>query len=135
MGSEIVVRGWIPQRALVSAATRTRETWEIASAEWPRIPEVSLGQTLYDASAMQLLTEVQQTPDRIGTLLVLGHNPEIEDFARGLASSDSDPGALKLLRDKFPTAALARFEFDGKWAGLAFGDARLTHCIRPKDLV
>ena len=134
MGREIVVRGWMPHRALVSAATRTRETWEIASAEWPRIPEVSFGQTLYDASAIELLTEVQQTPDRIGTLLMLGHNPEIEDFARGLASNDSDPGALKLLRDKFPTAALARFELDGRWEEVRFGIARLTDCLRPKDL-
>lgn len=83
---------------------------------------------------MQLLVEVQQTPDRIETLLVLGHNPEIEDFARGLASDDSDPGALKLLRDKFPTAALARFEFEAKWEELRFGLARLTDCLRPKDL-
>ena len=83
---------------------------------------------------MQLLTEVQQTPDRIGTLLMLGHNPEIEDFARGLASSDSDPAALGKLREKFPTAALARFEFDGRWEEVRFGIARLTDCLRPKDL-
>jgi phosphohistidine phosphatase len=134
MGREIVVHGWVPQRALVSAAARARETWDIVSAEWPRTLEASFGQTLYHASAMQLLVEVQQTPDRIETLLVLGHNPEIEDFARRLASDDSDPGALKLLRDKFPTAALARFEFEAKWEELTFGLARLTDCLRPKDL-
>jgi phosphohistidine phosphatase len=41
---------------------------------------------------------------------------------------------LQQLREKFPTAALARFDFDGKWEELRFGDARLTHFLRPKDL-
>ncbi|TGQ84739.1 histidine phosphatase family protein, partial [Mesorhizobium sp. M1C.F.Ca.ET.204.01.1.1] len=33
-----------------------------------------------------------------------------------------------------PTAALARFVLDGDWADLGFGGARLTHCIRPKEV-
>jgi phosphohistidine phosphatase len=38
------------------------------------------------------------------------------------------------LREKFPTAALARFKFDGPWAELGAGAARLSHFLRPKDL-
>ena len=134
MGRELAVRSWLPQRALVSPAARTRDTWEIASAEWPRIPEVSFAEALYEASAGQLLAEAQRTPERIGMLLMLGHNPGLEDFARGLAGDNSEPEALELLLEKFPTAALARFEFDGKWEELRLGAARLTNCLRPKDL-
>ena len=43
MGREIAVRGWLPQRALVSPAARTRETWEIVSAEWPAFPKYPSG--------------------------------------------------------------------------------------------
>ena len=134
MGRETAGRGWLPQRVLVSPAARTRETWEIVSAEWSRLPELSFRETLYEAAAGQLLVEAKRTPERIGTLLMLGHNPGLEDFARGLARDASKFGALKLLSEKFPTAALARFEFDGKWEELRPGAARLTDCLRPKDL-
>jgi phosphohistidine phosphatase len=70
----------------------------------------------------------------VKTLLILGHNPGLEDLARRLAGANSEAKALQQLREKFPTAALARFEFNGKWAQLGFGGARLTHCLRPKDL-
>ena len=65
---------------------------------------------------------------------MLGHNPALEDLARRLASDNSDPLPWRMLREKFPTAALARFEFDGRWVELRFGVARLTDCLRPKDL-
>jgi phosphohistidine phosphatase len=66
--------------------------------------------------------------------LVIGHNPGLEEFARRLAGAGSDAAALKKLEEKFPTAALARFVFEGDWARLGLGDARLTHCVWPKDL-
>lgn len=134
MSREIADRDWLPQRALVSPAMRTRETWEIVSAEWPRTPEVSFQETMYEASAEQLLAEAQRTPERVETLLMLGHNPDLEDLARGLAGDDSESRAWELLSEKFPTAALARFEFDGRWEELRLGSARLTDCLRPKDL-
>jgi phosphohistidine phosphatase len=65
---------------------------------------------------------------------VLGHNPGLEDLARRLAGPRSDAGARRKLEEKFPTGALARFVVDDGWADLAFGTARLMHCIRPKDL-
>lgn len=134
MGREVAARGWLPQRALVSPAARTRETWEIASAKWPRIPEVSFREALYAADAGDLLVEAQRTPERIGVLLLLGHNPGLEDLARGLARDNSEAGVLELVLEKFPTAALARLEFDGRWDELRPGAARLTDCLRPKDL-
>jgi phosphohistidine phosphatase len=134
IGRELAVRGWLPQRALVSPAARTRETWEVASAECPCVPEVSFRKVLYGASAGQLLAEAQRTPERIGMLLMLGHNPGLEDLVRGLTGENSEPEALELLLAKFPTAALARLEFDGRWEELRLGAARLTNCLRPKDL-
>ena len=134
MGREAAARGWLPQRALVSTAARTRETWGIVSAEWPHIPEVSFREALYQASAEELLVEAQRTPERIDMLLLLGHNPGLEDLARGLAGDNSEASALELLLEKFPTGAVARLEFDGGWDALRPGAARLTDCLRPKDL-
>ncbi|MER9109746.1 histidine phosphatase family protein, partial [Mesorhizobium sp. M0938] len=64
----------------------------------------------------------------------LAQNPGLVKAPRRRAGPGSDAEALKKLEEKYPTAALARFAFDGSWARLALGDARLTHCVWPKDL-
>ncbi len=134
MGQVLAARSWLPQRALVSPAARTRETWELVAAALPGSVSADFPDTLYDAAAEDVLSEIQRTLKAVKTLLILGHNPGLEDLARRLAGANSEAKALQQLREKFPTAALARFDFDGKWAELGFGRARLTHCLRPKDL-
>lgn len=135
IGAEIAKHGWLPDMALVSPAARTRETWRMASASWPApLPPASFPKNLYEASVDALLAQVQSTPNDVGVLLVIGHNPSLEAFARQLSGPDSDAKTLSLLLEKFPTAALARFKFDGRWNELHFDGARITHFIRPRDL-
>lgn len=135
MGAEISRRGWLPELALVSPATRTRETWRLASADWPEpAPAVLFHEDLYEASADELLAEARLAPDRVGTLLIIGHNPGLEDFARRLAGPGSHDKALGLLGEKFPTCALARYDFASPWSKLDYAKAQLTHLLRPKDL-
>ena len=134
IGRELARRGWLPDLALVSPALRTRETWRLVSAELPARVPVEFAEGLFDATAGDILAEVQQAMASAGCVLVLGHNPGLEDLARRLAGPRSDAGARRKLAEKFPTGALARFVVDDNWADLAFGTARLTHCIRPKDL-
>ncbi|WP_394891085.1 SixA phosphatase family protein [Mesorhizobium sp. AaZ16] len=134
MGRELAARNWLPQLALVSPAVRTRDTWELVAAALSGSVSADFPYSLYDATAEDVLSEVQRTPNAVKMLLILGHNPGLEDLARQLAGDNSEKKALQQLREKFPTAALARFDFDGKWPELGFGRARLTHCLRPKDL-
>ena len=135
VGAEIERRGWLPDLALVSPAVRTRQTWNLVCARWPRpLPQVAAAEELYGATPQDLLGAAQGTPKTVGTLLMLGHNPGLEEFARKLAGPSSDARALRQLTEKFPTAALARLEIEGDWDELDFGAARLTHCLRPRDL-
>jgi phosphohistidine phosphatase len=134
MGRELARRDWLPDLALVSPALRTRETWRLASAELPARVPVEFAEALFEATAGDILTVVRQATASAGCLLVLGHNPGLEDLARRLAGPRSDAGARRKLEEKFPTGALARLVVDDDWADLDFGTARLTHCIRPKDL-
>jgi phosphohistidine phosphatase len=134
IGKAIAARGWLPQTALVSPSLRTRETWKLVSAQSPRFVQPTFRDTLYEASAGQLLAEVRHASEEITSLLLLGHNPGIQDFATLIAGESSDSTALQQLRKKFPTAGLARLEFDGKWDELRAGAARLSHFLRPKDL-
>lgn len=131
MGRELAARGWLPDLALVSPALRTRDTWRLVAAELPVPPRIAF-KALYDASAADILSQIGQTDASSGSLLVIGHNPGLEHLARQLAGPGSDAKALKRLEEKFPTAALARVVFEGDWSVVS--PARLTHCLRPKDL-
>ncbi|TIN30428.1 MAG: histidine phosphatase family protein [Mesorhizobium sp.] len=132
MGRELAARGWLPDLALVSAALRTRDTWRLVAAELPAHPQIVFAKALYDASAADILSQIRQAEPSGGSLLVIGHNPGLQDLAGLLAGPGSETNARKKLDEKFPTAALARFVFEGEWSGLSC--ARLTHCLRPKDL-
>jgi phosphohistidine phosphatase SixA len=63
----------------------------------------------------------------------IAHNPGLQDLAIDLAS-EGDTALLNQLRTKFPTGALATFDFDVTWAELRSGHAHLTHLVTPKDL-
>lgn len=132
MGRELVARGWLPDQALVSPALRTRDTWRLVAAELPGQPRVSFAEALYDASSTDVLNQIRDADPSSACLLVVGHNPALEDLARQLASSTSDAKAYKKLDEKLPTAGLARLVFEGQWPALS--SARLTHCLWPKDL-
>lgn len=134
MGRELADRGWLPDLALVSPAARTRQTWTLASAELPRKPPAEFPEALYEASADRILDLIRKASDTANTLLVLGHNPGLEDLARRLARTEPGAEALLRLHAKFPTGALARFAFEGGWRALQTGSGRLTDFIRPKDL-
>ncbi len=132
MGRLLTAKGWLPQRVLVSPATRTRQTWQLASAELPSVPPASYPEKLYETGPDDILEEIRITPAGIATVLVVGHNPGMEELAAALANKGSEADALERMRAKFPTAALARFEFEGDWAALGEGGARLTDFVTPK---
>lgn len=134
MGRELARRGWVPDAALASSAVRTRQTWELMAAQLPRAVPVNYDRTIYEAPAGRILDAVRKTPDAVTTLLVIGHNPGLEDLSVLLACAHSNQEMLARLTGKFPTAGLARFAFDGSWARLDGGGARLEGFIRPKDL-
>ncbi|RWE39950.1 MAG: histidine phosphatase family protein [Mesorhizobium sp.] len=132
MGRELSRRGWQPDLALVSPALRTRDTWRLVSRELPKHVPAEFAEELYEAAPAAILARVRQAKAK--SLLVIGHNPGLQNFALRLAGAGSDEGVFKKIEAKFPTAALARFTVKNDWANLDFGDARLTHFVRPKDL-
>ena len=81
IGREMARRGWIPQKALVSPALRTRDTWRLAAAEWPVRPEAEFAHSLYEASAQDILAEIRATAKAVTALLIVGHNPGLEELA------------------------------------------------------
>lgn len=124
----------VPDRALVSSAVRTLETWKRLCQRWSQpLPAAEILDTLYLARPSVILAAIRQVPADCGRLLVLGHNPGLETLALRLAGPDSDPAALAAMQDKFPTAGLAWLQFDAEdWQ--AIGQGRLLRFVIPRDL-
>jgi phosphohistidine phosphatase len=88
---------------------------------------------IYLASCMTLLDVVHEAPAEAESVLLVGHNPGLEDLVL-LLVPDEGNDLRESLEEKFPTASVAAMEFDGDWPDLAARKARLTKFVRPRDL-
>src|SRR5581483_9647815 len=79
---------------------------------------------LYGAPAPALLARLRLVPDDARSVLLVGHNPGLEDLVQ----------LLGRVRVKFPTAALATLAFGGPWKDLGPGNATLEAFVVPGDL-
>ncbi len=128
--------GFVPDRVLCSTAQRARETWQLAEEKLGAQPQTVFEQRVYGASSAELLDLARQTPPGIGTLLMVGHDPAMQELTLELASAqpgDGGPEALGRVRIKFPTAAIAVLAFTGPWPKLGSGQARLADFAQPSD--
>jgi phosphohistidine phosphatase len=86
------------------------------------------------ASPDAMLSWLQRLPEDVSTVLMIGHNPGFEELAQQLAG-DGKKKALKRIRKKYPTGALAVIRFDtDSWIEVGTAGGYLERFIRPKDL-
>ncbi|GAA3150076.1 histidine phosphatase family protein [Streptomyces rameus] len=124
--------GSLPDLALCSTAVRARRTWELVSAEWATPPPVRYDRRLYAADVADLLEVVHEVPADVRTLLLVGHNPGLEELVRALAADGLDD-TLDRVREKFPTSAIAVLTWHGAgWPALTPGAALLTSFTVPR---
>ena len=130
--------GYQPHTILCSTATRTRETCELLLAHLETQASVHHDRALYLAEWPQLLAEIRGVPAGTSPLLLIGHNPGLEQLALALALQPQSPAErarTEKLAAKFPTAALAVLDFDiADWSQVKPGSGRLIDYVRPKDL-
>ncbi len=105
----------------MSSATRAQQTWHLASAELAAPPPVQIEERAYAATAGELLDLVRELPAEVGTAVVVGHNPGLEDLATMLASRSVE----------MPTSALAVISWTGEWESAGTVDASLMASGRP----
>lgn len=119
-GKEVSSMG-TPEVALVSPALRTRETWELMSSHLPRTA-LCIDPRIYAADVDELLWVLRERAGTSDSVLLLGHNPGIEDLALLLA--DRSPGAFRdAMSVKYPTSAIATFRVGVPWNKLDGGAA------------
>jgi phosphohistidine phosphatase len=127
IGRHLRQQGPLPDLVLCSSAVRARQTQDRLGL--PPAIEVVIRDDLYGASALSLLSRVHQVPGSVQTLLLIGHNPGIEDLARML-----DRQRLQSIA-RFPTAALAVFGLPiAAWTQLEPGSGHLDGFFLPRAL-
>lgn len=126
--------GLVPDQVVCSTARRARETWELARGGLGTAPPVRYEAQVYQAGADGLLHLVRGAPDAAGTLLIVGHNPAVQELALLLSGRDADAERDGRLRVKFPTSAIAVLEAAGPWSGFQPGAGLLTHFVTPGDM-
>jgi phosphohistidine phosphatase len=128
MGVKLAAEGVRPDLALVSNAARTRQTWELASAAFPRA-RLEIRQDLYDASAEEIAIAVDAVSAHADVVIVVGHNPGLQSYALDLLIGGSAPRSVQArVAAGFPPATAAIFAID------AAGRASLDGLFDPRDL-
>jgi phosphohistidine phosphatase len=133
MGAYMAHHSLIPDRILCSPARRTRETWAGIASQWPADMDVVFDQRLYEATPQSILSVIRVQHDA-RTLLVIGHNPGLQEAAELLIAA-GDVELRERLREKFPTAALAAIDFAiDKWKSIHERSGRLDRYITPRSV-
>jgi len=123
-----------PELILCSSALRTRATLALLIPYLPPVPRIQIERGLYLAPVSDLFARVRQVPDAVESVLVIGHNDDLHEFAMALAGA-GEPALRERLRGKFPTGALASFRLpDSSWRDLEVGNGELVGLVTPKDL-
>lgn len=126
----MAVNGWFPEKILCSPAVRTRQTLaEVLPPLGMTMDAVTFTDALFHTDAAGYLDAIRSFSGA-KSLLVIGHNPMIEDVALALAGSGPSD-SLGALAGGFPTAGLAVLRFDGPLSDSAPGLGALEAFIVP----
>ena len=125
IGAFIEEKGIDFDLVLVSTAVRTRETIELVKDRAKFRGEVRYDERIYEATTSQLLEVISEVDDDRESVLLVGHNPGIEDLLALLTGQRVD----------VTTATFARIEINApKWSANLANNGTLDWIVRPKDL-
>ncbi|MFC4296225.1 SixA phosphatase family protein [Novosphingobium tardum] len=135
MGRYIRDHGPRFDRVVASPAIRVSETIDIASKAFGRSFPVEWDRRIYLASSATLIDLLHALDGDPDTVLMVGHNPGLEDLIFDLVPDDGSSPLRDEVEVKFPTAAFAVLALAvDRWSDVAAGCAKLVSLTRPRDL-
>lgn len=132
VGREMRSLGLSFDRVIASSARRVVQTIEEVEQSFGALSP-DYDERVYLASLPTLVELVQETPDSVERLLLVGHNPGMEELTLFLAGGD---GPLRAeVEIKYPTGTLAEIRLPvTHWRDLAEEQGTILRFIRPRDL-
>ena len=110
---------------LVSTAVRTRETIELIKERAKFRGEVRYDERIYEATVSQLLEILSQIDNDRASVLLVGHNPGIEELLAVLTGE----------QQRVTTANFAKIKLKAtKWSANLADKGTLEWVVRPKEI-
>ncbi len=135
MGAHIRSEGTRWDRVIASPAVRVAQTIEHAAQAARSTVPVNWDRRIYLASSATLLDLLREQDGDPKAVLMIGHNPGLEDLIFDLVPDDGSSPLRDIVEVKFPTASFAVLTAAiDRWVDLREGVARLIHLVRPRDL-
>jgi len=132
MGSHISAHGLTPEKILCSSARRARETLAALLPHFDDDVDIRLTRELYFAGEDRMIDQIRAHGGPAATLLVVGHNPGIQDTALALIG-DGASAIVDAVAVKFPTAALVVIDFPAtKWVDIEPKTGKAVAFLRPR---
>ncbi len=124
-----------PDLILCSPSVRTMETLKNLRKAF-HATEIVFIDSLYLADALEMMHVLRQTSPEKYEVLVIGHNPGLQDLLPMVCQDCNDPDNVcnHDANEGFPTSALACLEINDPWQQLGDVPARLTNFIYSSDL-
>lgn len=127
VGAHLRDTGVRPDAAVVSSATRTRQTWAaVSELAGPAPAGVTFDDAVFTGSPDVVLEVLREAPVDAGTVMFVGHNPTAAYLCHLLDDGEGEPAAVSGLLEGFPPGAMAVFEVDGPWSGLGAEAGRMV---------
>ena len=124
MGTILSDSGKLPDLVICSTATRARQTLELASTAGNWNCDVQFSDDLYEATAKNLISLLQQVSSSVNSLMLVGHEPTWSSLTSMLIGGGNI---------RFPTAAMARIDFYyNDWRSVDIGSGQLRWLLQPK---
>jgi phosphohistidine phosphatase len=135
IGAHIRNHGVKWDKVIASPAVRVKLTLEGALPEVAPEYDQKLYLASYDTIVETIEAHAGSGEDEAGAILIVGHNPGLQDMLLELVSPSKENALFKEAVAKFPTAAYAVLECDIEhWSQLKRYCAELVHFARPRDL-
>ena len=132
MASWLCRQDLLPGHRLSSTAERARQT-ALRLCRHAHIPEsrVEWHDAIYAADLEALLHVLVNAPQQHGRVMIIGHNPGLEELVEYLAGEAIKASAGS---PALPTTGLARLGMPREWQRLPSGCAQLLSINRPREL-
>jgi phosphohistidine phosphatase len=124
-----MARTYRPDRILCSPSARTRETLAVLLPGIGEVADVAFLDELYDPAG-DYTDVIARNAGRAEQLLVIGHNPAVQETAIALVGS-GDGRTRATLHDRFPTSAVAVIALDREWARIEPLSGKLVAFLTP----
>ncbi|PRY09850.1 phosphohistidine phosphatase [Pontibacter ummariensis] len=126
MGQELAARGVMPDLIISSPAVRALSTATLVAHEMEYDPDnIRVDERLYGADTDDLLEVVQKAPADIKSLMIVGHNETITEFANLLSQE---------VIARLPTTGVVGLSFDcDSWDEIGKENATLLFYDFPKN--